>query len=84
MSAPDKTGWMPIESAPRDGSYMLLYLPDSARADIVIGHWSEGELPNGEPDPDADWYEMVGDGGWPIDVPITHWQPLPQPPEDSA
>lgn len=62
--------WQPIATAPRDTT-VLLYLPDSEIRPIVMGH-RHGRL----------WYEEAGaDSAFPIDVPVTHWQPLPPPPE---
>jgi Protein of unknown function (DUF551) len=69
--------WRDIESAPKDGTILLLFLSESAVMTIVIGHWSATD---GDPQSD-DWYQNDGtSGSFAIDVPVTHWMPLPAPP----
>ena len=72
--------WQPIETAPRDGTIILLY----AKPTVVAGRWSDagtGKYPwdflDGETsDPEA----------WPLNAMHdneygpTHWMPLPEPP----
>lgn len=65
--------WQPIETAPKDGTAFLGWLPDRqgfvARQDIGICSWSE-------------W----GGGIWSlgghtsVTSQPTHWMPLPEPP----
>ncbi len=70
--------WQPIETAPRDGTEILLWAPDySHRAGIgawcdVIGAWSAdiGSMEDG-----VAVFEGDCDGP-------SHWMPLPAPPED--
>lgn len=68
-------GWKPIATAPKDGTAFLGYVPGSrgyvARMDVQIFHWSG-------------W----GGGVWeaqsgyrPPAHEVTHWMPLPDPPE---
>lgn len=75
---PGGAGWRTMESAPRDGTTLLLFLPDSRAQNIVMGYWSAtDEMPE-----DDAWYQCKGvDGGFEIDVPVTHWMPLPPAPE---
>jgi hypothetical protein len=67
--------WQAIETAPKDGTSILLYDPvgdwtDETRT-MDIGHW--GLWGWGE----STWLMNGGDGwGKP-----THWQPLPAPPQ---
>lgn len=67
--------WLPIESAPRDGTEVLLALwdgnnPRNGRV-LSVGHWHEGMWHNDCPrDKTTELY------------PPTHWQPLPAPPEE--
>jgi len=72
--------WQPIETAPKDGTAVLLYKPDEEMMGsyTLVGFW------------DKQWCNWAGDGdalvyfsylyqkeyGHP-----THWQPLPEPPE---
>jgi hypothetical protein len=58
-------GWRPIESAPRDGTRVLLvgrWITLPGHSGIVIGHWAER------------WWS----GGVPIEP--SHYMPLPKPP----
>lgn len=59
-------GWRPIETAPKDGTDILLFY----REGIQVGGW------------DALWHWMadVGDGCTTISGQPTHWLPLPPPP----
>jgi hypothetical protein len=71
--------WQPIETAPKDGTRIILFLPSrySFPAMVTIGLWFEDFLPgrNG-------WsYCEVDEIGQFIEEPITHWMPLPPPPE---
>lgn len=65
---PDANGWMPIETAPKDWSDVLLHVPD------LESDWrTECE---GYFDADAElWRAPAFDVVTP-----THWQPLPKPP----
>lgn len=60
--------WQPIETAPKDGSTILIAHKSAA----FDGYWSEAH--NGWVDGDE---AMSGDL---ITYPITHWMPLPPPP----
>ena len=65
-------GWRPIESAPRDGTQVLLLLADGY---CVCAEWSE--LSDGT----CIW--EIGHNGDTRQAPAasaTHWQPLPPPP----
>ncbi len=73
--------WRPIETAPRDGTYVLVF---GLRGDWWPG---EGFQPRGTPevtiascgDAKRDRWEMIEDG--PVrDFLPTHWMPLPAPP----
>jgi hypothetical protein len=73
--------WQPIETAPKDGTYIWLARPGTMR----IGWWASGEK-----------YECHGSigGGWrdhalsdtlggarDLTYAPTHWQPVPEPPQ---
>lgn len=59
--------WQLIETAPRDGSYILLWRPEHRRPPKhAIGFWN----------PHSGWMLVQGAAG----VNATHWMPLPLPP----
>ena len=64
------TDWQPIETAPRDGTVILVWLPKKSLA----SHVHSARL-NSDGKPDIIGHHFVWDTGVP-----THWQPLPAPP----
>lgn len=61
-------GWQPIDSAPRDGTGILLgWFPGWPADAVAVGHWRQSH---------GLWFTP----GFPAIEPPTHWQPLPQPP----
>ena len=59
--------WQPIETAPKDGSYVLL--AGKRREDIASGYWLQ--------------YAYAGNGAWIWPFVLkdpTHWMPLPKAP----
>jgi hypothetical protein len=68
--------WKPIESAPKDGTHFIAYLPEfdglenAAQVECWFGR--NGQLEN--------VYEIVpsGESYWP-----THWRPCFEPPEEN-
>lgn len=68
--------WQPISTAPRDGTPVLIYMPDAVEPCISLAMWSHcPEDPLGDA-----WYEYWGDSNGPIDAEPSHWMPLPKPP----
>lgn len=78
--------WRDIETAPKDGTYVMLYAPGR----LTYGHWS---APSDKPHikyrdgfaPEPEWeewepYWVSYDGGFTEEAPPTHWMPLPAPP----
>lgn len=57
--------WEPIETAPKDGSEILLFFTTHF-SKICVGHYAIGN-----------WIESQG---WSIADKPTHWMPLPEPP----
>jgi len=58
--------WQPIETAPKDGSYLLLRLDPSEnwlRTYCFVGCWD-----------DKHWRDCVDA----VDFKVTHWQSLPE------
>ncbi len=73
------TEWRPIETAPRDGTPMLLFLATPSRQDVAGGSlWLSvviGDLQGPENHVISPFGDHVG---------ITHWMPLPAPPEEEG
>lgn len=76
-----KSGWMPIESAPKDGSEVLLVCADAYTPEATSGwwlNWSGGE----------GWYHYsMPEEKWPGGMTRwfpTHWMPLPAPPQSQG
>ena len=70
--------WRHIETAPKDGSYLLLWEQYSEAP--FVGYWSGGSWSVSHEHVDAE-------GGWDganvvdaLSMPITHWMPLPAAP----
>ena len=59
-------GWRPIETAPKDGTNILVY----SKGRIISACWSIAM---------EDWAEVLH--GYTM-FPPTHWQPLPKPPQE--
>lgn len=88
-------GWRSIDSAPKDGTPILIFDPNRTRKDYMpIGALKEGECSYSSDDPRLLHYDderyAIGYwrpwGGWGnrncARVTPTHWQPLPLPPSD--
>lgn len=74
--------WNPIEAAPKDGSYILLYFPKMPPwAQVSVGSWEPQEHA-AKPRP---YWTSQHERIWGIPTlrerQPTHWQPLPPPPE---
>lgn len=77
--------WQPIETAPRDGSNVIVWDNESRLPAVASWHWfGDMELMQGCWEADkaiyyAD-YSKVYDN---LDTRhVTHWMPLPEPPEE--
>jgi hypothetical protein len=71
--------WQPIETAPKDGTRVMLYRPGQ---DPVFGRWNSDRFAS-KPKPFWD-HDLIRLHGM-LDArknPPTHWQPLPDPPAD--
>jgi hypothetical protein len=73
--------WQKIETAPKDGTAILLYCGDG-RDRVSTAYWSKNSgYGNGPPD-----WQLCMPGGYAEtdDLPVkpTHWMPLPPPPID--
>ena len=83
-------GWMPIESAPRDGRVIDLWVSGDFARRLPDCFWGKPDHCCGEAGQycDSEWNSLPN--GWvdsTLNEPIggddapTHWQPLPPPPE---
>lgn len=61
-------GWLPIDSAPRDGTAILVVW--AAHDDYAVVWWEAGE-----------WCEASNDN---VVADMTHWMPLPAPPAEGG
>ena len=70
--------WQPIETAPKDGTRILVY-----NGSIYVAAWEEATMTLKEK---KDWvYSCYSLNGWnyyEIVYEPTHWMPLPKPPDD--
>ena len=68
--------WQPIETAPKDGSRILVF-----NRKVYIASWSE-EAQHGEFECAPGWQVFCPDDYWyAFCVNPTHWMPLPEPPQ---
>tara|TARA_R110000868_G_scaffold99334_1_gene273432 strand:+ start:1300 stop:1947 length:648 start_codon:yes stop_codon:yes gene_type:complete len=80
--------WQPIETAPKDGTWILVgggETDDEEEArGIAVASWTR-ELNGSVGDRYARWQFAVYDGGhYGNYINPTHWMPLPQPPQEGA
>lgn len=73
-------GWQPIETAPKNGTKILVW---TVHEDIELSEWHEVPDVRFEPVGDGLFRQVVkaGFGGWNSNT-FTHWMPLPKPPHD--
>lgn len=67
MADMETRGWMPIETAPRDGRRFLAYVPIPNHRMVIAMAGDLGMILN--------------ENYLPMPYKPTHWSPLPQPPE---
>lgn len=82
-ASPEPSTWLPIESAPKDGTEVLLMVERRAgiRWQMLVGHYMPGGFCiEDHPAIDEGWYFWSGSMFDRASKP-THWQPLPTPPE---
>ena len=64
--------WQPIETAPKDGTHVLLW---------PSPYWGGDSLSGGYATAHKRWF---ADGSGSETISPTHWQPLPPPPKEAA
>lgn len=69
--------WQPIETAPKDGSIVLLRLTPHC----VVSGQNDLELLGATAPRDEWWHIAPDDISYPLVNAPTHWMPLPAPPE---
>jgi hypothetical protein len=62
--------WQPIDTAP-EGIDVLVFGPDGTEPRVFCA-WR---------DQDGDWWDSHRHSGIAVDIELTHWMPLPLPPE---
>ena len=72
--------WQPIETAPKDGTPILGFMPDAA----IQWQIMPIEMLDFGDDDGPEWFQADRDDGRALDVEPTHWMPLPHPPSDGA
>lgn len=72
----DNNGWQPIETAPRDGTRILIY---SERRGVREARFHGGDVDHGF----CFYDSIVGGGPLTVFYDVTHWMPLPPPPGDT-
>lgn len=74
-----KLVWQPIETAPRDGTVILIFRDRKGIEEVYPARWAYSL------DPEYPWQilcEEHGDNALPDDGYITSWRPLPKPPKE--
>lgn len=79
--------WQPIETAPKDGTAVIIAVPDRAHTDFIVGEAYFDPEHYG----DGDWWWANTDYGDYHGGPVsevnynhpTHWRPLPAPPSQA-
>ena len=80
----DSAKWQPIETAPRDGTRVLLFRQSHITgAQIVFGRWNDDRF---RPRPRPYWTHDL-ERVWGVtearEAQPTHWMPPPEPPKES-
>ena len=69
--------WQPIESAPKDGTWILVWWPYWAKTRPIVAKW----FPPNSQSEDAGWDSIESLSSH--HEPPTHWMPLPPAPGDA-
>ncbi len=73
--------WQPIDTAPKDGTEVLLFIPNWNN-DVKIGNWCDTvELDYGKVRRDRKYWYAGHSYGMAPDPKPTHWMPIPKSPK---
>jgi len=72
--------WQPIETAPKDGSSILVYPPTWGSKACSIASFEDDKYAN-KPRPYWRRDDDLGRSTISRGIPPTHWMPLPEPPK---
>lgn len=72
------TDWQPIETAPKDGTRILLLGKEYGEPKVSIGAYQDNKVWSDESSTTDDGYGWYGHDNW--SPTPTHWMPLPEPP----
>jgi hypothetical protein len=77
----DEMQWQPIETAPKDGTTVLVYCAADDGFNIIEARWHEFHRWKGEPN-SCGWDVCPFEADRSTEVFPSHWMPLPQPPSN--
>ena len=85
VTPPDELGaWLPIATAPQDGTRVLIYMPESSSRKVLEAYWA---MPWEAAPEDQCWWSTphgpTGRGYTILPKAVTHWMPLPAPPRNA-
>jgi hypothetical protein len=69
--------WLPIESAPRDGTWILVFSPDGTLPGVARWNFDVQRFVS---DLDYDEDDNLNSDAWANDWRVDWWMPLPEPP----
>lgn len=58
--------WQPIETAPKDGTHVLVFILAKYPPEVTVAHWFNGG-----------WWPSVCRNDYETALPVSHWMPLP-------
>lgn len=78
--------WLPIESAPRDGTRILAWSAEHGMRETYMQHYQQGSwgravFEAGAGPSECGWSWLEPQSGWSSSWRPTHWMPLPEPPQ---
>lgn len=85
VEAIEQKGWMPIASAPKDGTEIILYglwvgeitYLTGAEPSVDVGRWMSGKSDH----PGNDWWQLTTGDCYTCWMRATHWMPIQKPPK---